>query len=77
MSCELGVCYPTWLKAMLNREDLHLRVGIILSYYLHVLCHTTNEIASDDCVQVGSGTQGTLLVWDVQLLTKISSNTLC
>jgi hypothetical protein len=31
MSCELGVCYPT-LKAMLNREDLHLRVGISLLF---------------------------------------------
>ena len=32
ISCELGVRYPT-LKAMLNREDLHLRVSVSLSAY--------------------------------------------
>jgi hypothetical protein len=38
---------------------------------------TSNEIASDDCVQLGSGPQWTLLVRDVQLLSNISSNPLC
>ncbi len=38
---------------------------------------TANEIASDDCVQLNSVPQGTLLVRDIQLLTKISSNPLC
>jgi hypothetical protein len=37
---------------------------------------TANEIASDDCIQLNSGPQRTLLVRDVQLLTKISSNPL-
>ena len=27
ISCELGVCYPS-LRAMLNREDLHLRMSV-------------------------------------------------
>ena len=38
---------------------------------------TANEIASYDCVQLRSGPQRTLLVRDVQLLTKISTNLLC
>jgi hypothetical protein len=38
---------------------------------------TANEIASDDCVQLGSRPQGTLLVRDVQFLTKISANPPC
>ena len=32
ISCELGVRYPT-LKAMLNREDLHLRISVSLRAY--------------------------------------------
>jgi hypothetical protein len=37
---------------------------------------TTNKIASDDCVQLFSNLQQTLLIRDIQLLTKISSNPL-
>jgi hypothetical protein len=37
---------------------------------------TANEIASEDCVQLGGG-QWALLVRDVQLLTKISFNPRC
>ena len=36
ISCELGVRYPT-LKAMLNREDLHLRIAVSKSYAGHIL----------------------------------------
>ncbi len=43
ISCELGVRYQT-LKAMLNREDLHLRMAVsichilvvFLSYSVHI-----------------------------------------
>ena len=42
ISCELGVRYPT-LKAMLNREDLHLRMAVsvfhILDIFLYYTCH--------------------------------------
>jgi hypothetical protein len=37
---------------------------------------TTNEIASDDCVQLFSCPQRTFLVRDIHLITKISSNPL-
>ncbi len=45
MSCELGVRYPT-LKAMLNREDLHLHVGVSLLFiFLAYVCiHITDTI---------------------------------
>jgi hypothetical protein len=38
-----------------------------------------NEIASDDCIQLGGGPQGALLARDVQFkfITKISSIPLC
>ena len=42
ISCELGVRYPT-LKAMLNHEDLHLRMAVsvfpILDIFLYYTCH--------------------------------------
>ncbi len=42
ISCELGVRFPT-LKAMLNREDLHLRIVVsichILVLFLSYFCH--------------------------------------
>ena len=40
ISCELGVCYPS-LLAMMNREDLHLRVSLRFCFYkytFHLLC---------------------------------------
>jgi hypothetical protein len=42
----------------------------------NMIIWTSNEIASYDCVQLSSGPQRTLLVRDVQLLTKIRSNPL-
>ena len=33
ISCELGLRYPA-LKAMLNREDLHLRIAVSFTYIL-------------------------------------------
>jgi hypothetical protein len=46
------------------------------SKHVEMVMWTANEIASDDCVQLNSGPQRTLLVRDIQLLTKISSNPL-
>ena len=52
ISCELGVRYPI-LKAMLNREDLHIRVsvspnapGICMTFdlYMQILCKTYSNI---------------------------------
>ena len=41
ISCELGVCYPS-LRAMMNREDLHLRVSVrfhkYIIYIIHIQC---------------------------------------
>ena len=35
ISCELGLRYPT-LKAMLNRQDLHLRMSVCTyTWYIH------------------------------------------
>ena len=56
IACELGLRYPT-LKAMLNREDLHLRMsvcvytwvihGIYMVYTMYILCINTLYVVLD------------------------------